>query len=144
MKKGILFLCTGNSCRSQMAEGLTRHYLGEYFDVFSAGTRPKGIDAHAIKVMAEIGIDISAQNSKSVDKLNSKEFDLVITMCDEAKESCPVFPGRAEIVHLGFKDPADAEGSDEEISKVFRKVRNEIQESLLGYLKEKFSLAQER
>ena len=126
-----------------MAEGLTRHYLGEYFDVFSAGTRPKGIDAHAIKVMAEIGIDISAQNSKSVDKLISKEFDLVITMCDEAKESCPVFPGNTEIVHLSFIDAADATGRDEEILKVFRKVRNDIQERLLGYLKEKYSLAQE-
>ncbi len=144
MKKRILFLCTGNSCRSQMAEGLTRHYLGEYFDVFSAGTKPKGIDTHAIKTMAEIGIDIAAQNSKSVDGLNSKEFDLVLTMCDEAKESCPVFPGNAEIVHLGFKDPVEAVGRDEEILKVFRQVRNDIQERLLGYLKEKYSLVQKR
>ena len=144
MKKRIIFLCTGNSCRSQMAEGLTRHYLGEYFYVFSAGTKPKGINAHAIKTMAEIGIDIAAQNSKSVDRLNSEEFDLVLTLCDEAKESCPVFPGDAEIVHLGFKDPADAVGKEEEILKVFRKVRNDIQERLLGYLKEKYSLVQER
>ena len=144
MKKRILFLCTGNSCRSQMAEGLTRHYLGEYIDVFSAGTKPKGIDAHAIKTMAEIGIDIAAHSSKSVDRLNSKEFDLVLTLCDEAKESCPVFTGNTEIVHLGFKDPADAVGGDEEILKVFRKVRNDIQERVLGYLKEKYSSVKER
>lgn len=140
MKKRILFLCTGNSCRSQMAEGLTRHYLGDYFDVFSAGTRPKVIDAYAVKAMAEIGIDIAAQNSKSVDSLISKEFDLVLTLCDDAKEACPIFPGKTEIIHLGFKDPADAVGSDEEILEVFRKVRNDIQERLLGNLKEKYSL----
>ena len=144
MKKRILFLCTGNSCRSQMAEGLTRHYLGEYFDVFSAGTKPKGIDARAVKVMAEIGIDIAAQNSKSVDELISGDFDLVLTLCDEAKESCPVFPGNTEIVHLGFKDPADAVGGDDEILKVFRKIRDEIQDRLIGYLKEKYFLDQER
>lgn len=137
-------MCTGNSCRSQMAEGLTRHYLGEYFDVFSAGTKPKGINVHAIKTMAEIGIDIAAQNSKSVDRLISKEFDLVLTLCDEAKESCLVFPGDTEIVHLGFKDPADAVGRDEGILKVFRKVRNDIQERLLGYLKEKYYIDQKR
>jgi len=126
-----------------MAEGLTRHYMGEYFDVFSAGTKPKGIDTRAIKVMAEIGIDITTQNSKSVDRLISKRFDLVLTLCDEAKESCPVFPGNTEIVHLSFIDPADAAGRDEEILKVFRKVRNDIQERLLGYLKENYSLVQE-
>ena len=140
MNKRILFLCTGNSSRSQMAEGLTRHYLGKYFEVFSAGTKPKDIDDHAIKTMAEIGIDIAAQNSKSVDRLISEKFDLVLTLCDEAKESCPVFPGNAEIVHLGFKDPVDAVGRDEEILEVFRQVRNDIQERLLGYLEEKFSL----
>ena len=144
MKKRIIFLCTGNSCRSQMAEGLTRYYLGEYFYVFSAGTKPKGVNAHAIKTMAEIGIDIAAQNSKSVDRLMSEKFDLVLTMCDEAKESCPVFPGNTEIVHLGFKDPVEAVGRDEEILKIFRKVRNDIQVRLLGYLKEKYSLVQER
>ena len=127
-----------------MAEGLTRHFLGEYFDVFSAGTKPKGIDSRAIKVMAEIGIDITTQNSKSVDRLNSKGYDLVFTLCDEAKESCPVFPGNTENVHLSFIDPADAVGRDEEILKVFRKVRNDIQERLLGYLKEEYSLVQER
>ena len=127
-----------------MAEGLTRHYLGEYFDVFSAGTKPKGIDARAVKVMAEIGIDIAAQNSKSVDELISGDFDLVLTLCDEAKESCPVFPGNTEIVHLGFKDPADAVGGDDEILKVFRKIRDEIQDRLIGYLKEKYFLDQER
>jgi len=127
-----------------MAEGLTRHFLGEHFDVFSAGTKPKGVDARAIKTMAEIGIDIASQNSKSVDRLNSKEFDLVLTMCGEAEESCPVFPDNTEIVHLGFKDPAAVVGGDEEISKVFRKVRNDIQERLLSFLNGKYSLVQER
>lgn len=142
MKKRILFLCTGNSCRSQMAEGLTRRYLGDHFDVFSAGTKPKVIDAYAVKAMAEIGIGIAAQNSKSVDSLISREFDLVLTLCDDAKEICPVFPGNTEIIHLGFEDPADAAGSDEEILIVFRNVRNDIQERLLDYLKEKYSLVQ--
>jgi len=126
-----------------MAEGLTYHYFGYYFDVYSAGTKPKGINTHAIRTMAELGIDITAQSSKSVKHLVSKKFDLVLTLCDDAKESCPVFPGTTEIVHLGFNDPADAAGSDEEILKVFREVRNDIQGRVLDYLKEKYSLVQE-
>ena len=126
-----------------MAEGFTRHHLGDYFDVYSAGTKPKGINTHAIRAMAELGIDITAHRSKSVEKFISEKFDLVITLSDDAKESCPVFPGTTEIVHLGFKDPADAAGSDEEILKVFREVRNDIQGRVLDYLKEKYSLVQE-
>lgn len=141
MKKRILFLCTGNSCRSQMAEALTRHYLGKYFDVYSAGTKPKGVNAYAIEVMAELEINISDQRSKTVDGLLSGKFDLVLTLCDDAKESCPVFPGKTNIAHLSFEDPADTVGSDEEILKVFRIVRNDIQERVLEFLKEKYSIA---
>ena len=123
-----------------MAEGFTRRYMGEYFDVFSAGTKPKGVNIHAIKAMAELGIDIAAQSSKSVEKFISEEFDLVVTLCDDAKESCPVFPGNTEVVHQRFEDPASAVGSNEEIVKIFRKVRDDIQERVLGYLKEKYSI----
>ena len=123
-----------------MAEGLTRQYLGDYFDLYSAGTNPKGVNIHAIKAMAELGIDIAAQSSKSVEKFISEEFDLVVTLCDDAKESCPVFPGNTEVAHLGFEDPAEAVGSDEETVKIFRKVRDDIRERLLGYLKEKYSM----
>lgn len=123
-----------------MAEGFTRHHFGDYFDVYSAGTKPKGISIHAIKAMAELGIDITAQSSKSVEKFISEEFDLVVTLCDNAKESCPVFPGTTEIIHLRFEDPASAVGSDEEIVKIFRKVRDDIQERLLDYFKEKYSI----
>ena len=123
-----------------MAEGFTRYHLGDYFDVYSAGTKPKGINAHAIRAMAELGIDITAQSSKSVEKFISEEFDLVITLCDNAKESCPVFPGTTEIIHIRFEDPASAVGSDEEIVKIFRKVRDDIKKRLLDYLKEKYSI----
>ena len=123
-----------------MAEGFTRHHLGDYFDVYSAGTKPKGINTRAIRAMAELGIDITAQSSKSVKKFISEEFDLVVTLCDDAKESCPVFPGIREIIHLRFEDPASAVGSDEEIVKIFRKVRDDIKERLIDYLKEKYSI----
>ena len=125
-----------------MAEGFTRHYLGDFFDVYSAGTSPKGINIHAVKTMAELGIDIAAQSSKNVDRLSSEEFDLVLTMCDESKESCPVFRGNTEVTHLGFEDPAEAVGSDEKVLTIFRKVRDDIRERLLSYLKEKYSIVQ--
>lgn len=125
-KKKVLFLCTENSCRSQMAEGILRHLGGDEFDVFSAGTRPSVVNLMAIKVMAEIGIDISGHRSKSVEEFQGTSFDLVITTCDGARETCPVFPGIAHRLHWSFNDPAKAEGSENEILSAFRKVRDEI------------------
>lgn len=123
-----------------MAEGFTRHYLDDYFDVYSAGIKPKGINTHAIRAMVELGIDITDQSSKSVEKFISEEFDLVVTLCDDARENCPVFPGIREIIHLRFEDPAAGAGGDEELLKIFRKVRDDIKEKLLDYLKEKYSI----
>src|ERR1700722_15750055 len=113
MKKTVLILCTGNSARSQMAEGLLRHDAGDRFDVASAGTHPGRVRSEAITVMKEIGIDISGQRSKSVDEFASRGFDYVLTVCDNAKESCPTYPGHANRLHKGFEDPAAVEGSIE-------------------------------
>ena len=126
MKKKVLFLCSENSCRSQMAEGILRHLMGNEFEVFSAGIRPSVVNPIAIKIMAEIGIDISGHRSKSVDEFQGMNFDFVITTCDAARETCPVFPGNTRHLHWSFSDPADARGSEEEILSVFRKVRDEI------------------
>jgi len=126
MKKKVLFLCTENSCRSQMAEGILRHLMGNEFEVFSAGLRPSVVNPIAIKVMAEIGIDISGHRSKSVDEFQGMNFDFVITTCDAARETCPVFPGKSRHLHWGFNDPAEAKGSENEILSAFRKVRDEI------------------
>ena len=109
-----------------MAEGIFRHLLGSEFEVFSAGSRPSAVNPIAIKVMAEIGIDISGHRSKSVDEFQGMNFDFVITTCDAARETCPVFPGNTRHLHWSFSDPADARGSEEEILSVFRKVRDEI------------------
>ena len=130
MKKKVLFLCTENSCRSQMAEGIFRHLLGSEFEVFSAGSRPSAVKPTAIKVMAEIGIDISGHRSKSVDEFQGMNFDFVITTCDAARETCPVFPGIARHLHWSFNDPAKAEGSEEEILSAFRNVRDEIKQRI--------------
>ena len=126
-----------------MAEGLTRHYLGDYFEVYSAGTEPRRINRNAIKVLSELSIDISSQQSKNVESLISKEFELVVTLCDDAKESCPLFPGKTEVVHISFMDPAGAAGESEEILDMFRNVRDDIRVRLLSYLKEKYSIVQE-
>jgi arsenate reductase (thioredoxin) len=126
MKQRILVLCTGNSARSQMAEGLLRNRLGENFEVFSAGTRPSLVRAEAIAVMAELGIDISGQRSKSVDEFAGQEFRYVITVCDNARESCPVFPLKVERLHWSFADPAAVEGSEEERRAAFREIRDQI------------------
>lgn len=124
--KRVLILCTGNSARSQMAEGLLRSIGGNRFEVFSAGTHPSVVNPHAIEAMLEKGIDISRHRSKSVDEFAGQEFDYVITVCDNANENCPVFPGRTKRIHWSFEDPAAASGSEEEKLKVFRRVRDEI------------------
>ena len=125
-KKRVLILCTGNSARSQMAEGLLRASGGERFEVYSAGTRPTRVRDEAVEVMREAGVDIAAHRSKSVEEFEGREFDYVITVCDNARESCPVFPGRTERIHWSFEDPAAAEGTSEERLAVFRRVRDEI------------------
>lgn len=139
-KKKILLLCTGNSCRSQIAEGLVREHLGTHLDVLSAGTKPKAVDPRAIESMNEIGIDISNYESTDVKNLLTEKFDLVITLCDNARESCPVFPGNVEIIHMGFNDPAFFTGTDAEVRLIFRELREEIQEKLIPYLRNKFSM----
>ena len=126
-KKRVLFLCTGNSARSQMAEGLLRQMAGNRFDVFSAGTQPKGMHPRSIKVMNEVGIDISKQTSKDVSTYLRDKFDYVITVCDRAKQQCPVFPG-AEPIHWGFDDPAEALPNRQ--LETFRRVRDEIRHRL--------------
>ena len=133
MKKKVLFLCTGNSARSQMAEGLMRNFRGDEFEVFSAGVEPKGVHAKAVEAMREIGVDISWQQSKHVDDLQVKEFDYIITLCDHAAQNCPIFPGRGERMHHGFSDPAAVQGSDHEVLEAFRKVRDELKLFILGF-----------
>lgn len=125
----ILFLCTGNSCRSQMAEAWTRLLKGDRFDAYSAGVQPKPIDPRAIKAMAEAGIDISEQKSKDVDVFGNMEFDYVITLCDNARESCPYFPAKTKVIHQGFEDPpklAEEAKNEEEAMAPYRRVRDEI------------------
>ncbi len=122
----VLFLCTGNSCRSQMAEGWARHLKSEQIEAFSAGIEPKGVNPRAIQVMKEVGVDISGQRSKHVRELLDQPFDYVVTLCGGAREACPVFPSNAKLRHVRFEDPAAATGTDEEILSVFRKVRDQI------------------
>src|SRR4030095_16167284 len=126
-KKRVLFLCTGNSARSQMAEGLLRQMAGDRFEVFSAGTYPKGMHPRSVEVMKEIEIDISKQTSKDVSTFVKDKFEYVITVCDRAKQQCPVFPG-AEPIHWGFDDPAEAPSTRQ--LEVFRYVRDEIRRRL--------------
>jgi arsenate reductase (thioredoxin) len=125
--KSILILCTGNSARSQMAEGLIKHITQGRYDVYSAGTKPSIVRPEAVKVLAEIGIDISKNRSKSVDEFANVEIDYVLTVCDNAKENCPYFPATTKVIHHGFDDPAVIGEADEETTlKVFRRVRDEI------------------
>lgn len=136
--KRILILCTGNSCRSQMAEGFLKSFDKD-LEVFSAGTKPSSrVHPKAIQVMNEIGIDISAGVPEDVEKYLTQPFDYVITVCDNAKESCPVFIGKVkEQLHIGFEDPADAKGTEEEVLSVFRKVRDEIKNDFYVFYKNK-------
>ncbi len=125
-KPKVLFLCTGNSCRSQMAEGLLKHYGNSKFEVYSAGFMPSSVHLLAIKAMAELGIDITGQRSKSANEYLDQEFSYVITVCDNAKMLCPTFPGQHRRLHWSIEDPVSATGSEEEMLKVFRKVCHKI------------------
>lgn len=126
MKKKVLFLCTGNSARSQMAEGLLRHMAGESFDSFSAGTHPVGLNPGAVAAMKDIGVDIASHRSKHVGEFVNDTFDYVITVCDRAKETCPLFPGGHHLLHWSFDDPAVVQGTDVERQQAFSRVRDEI------------------
>ena len=126
----VLFVCTGNSARSLMAEALLRQHGGSAFEVHSAGTKPKGVNPLTLRVLAAVGIDASWARSKSVDEFVGQSFDYVITVCDQARQSCPVFPGAHESLHWGYEDPAEAEGTDEERMVVFRRVLTQIGERI--------------
>ena len=132
-KKRVLILCTGNSARSQMAEGLLRHDAGDRFDVESAGTTASFVRPEAVAAMKEVGIDIAGQRSKNVSEFEGQKFDYLITVCDNAREACPVFFGAAEKLHRSFEDPAAVEGSGEQRMAVFRRVRDELQEYLKDF-----------
>jgi arsenate reductase (thioredoxin) len=134
MKPTILILCTGNSCRSHLAEGILRQALGDGFSVVSAGSNPAGyVHPMGIKAMAEIGIDISAHHSKHLNEFLQQDIETVITVCGNADQACPLFPGQMNRHHWGFDDPAHATGTDEEIMTVFRRVRDEIQRVFGAY-----------
>jgi arsenate reductase len=134
MKQRILFLCTHNSCRSQIAEGLVNHFLGDRFQAYSAGTESTRVNPMAIQILAELGIDISGHRSKTMDEFSGVNFDYVITLCGDANEKCPLFFGGVERMHMGFSDPSRAVGSDEDILAEFRQVRDELQQKLIDYL----------
>lgn len=133
-KRRVLILCTGNSARSQMAEGLLRHDGGGRFEVFSAGVEPSHVRPQAVEAMREVGIDISAYRSKSVDEFAGQEFDYVITVCDNANANCPFFPGKTERIHWSFDDPAATEGDEAARLAVFRRVRDEIRARLREFV----------
>ena len=128
MKKNILVLCTGNSCRSQLAEGYLRHFAGDWANVYSAGVETHGVNPRAIATMREDGIDISAHTSNHVDEYRDIPFDYVITVCDHAREVCPYFPTQAPKFHHNFTDPAKATGTEEDIMASFRRVREEVKQ----------------
>jgi arsenate reductase (thioredoxin) len=134
MKRRVLFLCTGNSARSQMAEGWLRHLAGDRYDVCSAGTQPVGLNPGSVEAMAEIGIDISHHRSKSAVEFTAVPFDYVITVCDRAKESCPRWSGATHLLHWSFDDPAAVTESAEQRRQVFRRVRDEIAASIREFL----------
>ena len=134
-RKRVLILCTGNSARSQMAEGLLRHLGGARYDVFSAGTKPVGVNPLAIEVMREKGMDIAAQRSKSVAEFAGQPFATVITVCDNAAEQCPVFPEATKRLHWSLPDPAAVQGPAEEKLKAFRRVRDELERRISSFLK---------
>lgn len=131
----VLILCTGNSCRSQMAEATWQMIGGDQWKAVSAGSRPSGhVHPMAIEAMRELGVDLSSHHSKSVDDLKGQDFDLVVTVCDNARETCPVFSGAGQTLHWPFDDPAEATGTDAEKTAVFRRVRDEIKDRIQSYL----------
>lgn len=132
-KMRVLFLCTANSCRSQMAEGIANRFLGDRVEAVSAGTEASYVNPRAIEVLREIGVDISGHRSKNMDEFSGHSFDYVITLCGDANEKCPLFFGGVQRTHLGFSDPAKATGSEEEIKSEFRRVRDEIKDALLAF-----------
>lgn len=136
MKKKILVLCTGNSCRSQIAEGYLRYFTGEKAEIFSAGVETHGVNPKAIATMNEDEIDISNHTSNNIDEYRNIDFDFVITVCDNAKERCPFFPTKAQKFHYNFPDPAKAIGTDEEIAEEFRKVRQQIKDYCKNFVAE--------
>jgi arsenate reductase len=133
-KQRVLILCTGNSARSQMAEGLLRHDAGQRFEVESAGTKPSSVRPEAVTAMHELGIDISGHHSKSVEEFDGQHFDYVITVCDNARETCPAFFGVAERLHHSFEDPAALNGSEKERLALFRRVRDELRTYLADFM----------
>jgi arsenate reductase len=136
-KKRVLFLCTGNSARSQMAEGLVRQDVGDRWEAFSAGTKPAGyVHPLAVRAMSEIGIDISHQRSKSVDEVRNQTFDLVVTVCDQAAKSCPAWLGGGRALTMGFPDPAAATGDESHRLDAFRAVRDDLYRNVVGLLKQ--------
>lgn len=135
MMKKILVLCTGNSCRSQLAEGYLRHFAGGRAEIYSAGIETHGVNPRAVQVMAEDHIDISQQTSNNVNEYNDILFDYVITVCDNANEICPLFPGNTQRIHYNFPDPAKATGTDDEIINEFRRVRDMVKVFAAGFVK---------
>lgn len=136
MTKKVLVLCTGNSCRSQIAEGYLRYFAGDKAEIFSAGVETHGVNLKAIATMKEDGIDISHHTSNNIDEYRNIDFDFVITVCDNAKERCPFFPTKAEKFHYNFPDPAKASGTDEEIIEEFRNVRQQIKDYCENFIAE--------
>ena len=136
IKKTIYFICTGNSCRSQMAEGFGKKYLGDEYNVYSAGVEAHGLNPTAVKVMAEVGVDISQQTSDIIDSGLLNKADYAITLCGDANDRCPMTPPQVKRDHWGFEDPARAQGSDEERLNIFRRVRNEIEERIKQFARD--------
>lgn len=136
MTKKVLVLCTGNSCRSQIAEGYLRHFAEQKAEIFSAGVETHGVNPKAIATMKDDGIDISNHTSNNIDEYRNIDFDFVITVCDNAKERCPFFPTKAQKFHYNFPDPAKATGTDEEIAEEFRKVRQQIKDYCESFVAE--------
>ncbi|WP_027714616.1 arsenate reductase ArsC [Desulfuromonas sp. TF] len=130
MKKKVLFLCTGNSCRSQMADGIANHDFVGRLEAYSAGTEPHGLNPKAVRVMAEVSIDISGNSSEHLSTYEGQPFDYVITLCGDANEKCPLFFGGVKRLHMGFEDPASAQGTEEEVMNAFRRVRDEIRRQM--------------
>jgi len=136
-KASVLFLCTGNSCRSQMAEGFLRHFAGDLFGAVSAGTHPGTLSPEAVQVMKELGIDISGQRSKSLDEFLNRQISAVITVCDHARQECPVFPGASVTLHWNIEDPLNAKGTPEERLTTFRRIRDEIERRVKEFVASK-------